>query len=259
MNRSTPAVRWLGAFGTGPSLADAVRWELNPGRAVSVAVHRETCAPLGRLGLLVDTSRSRLSRATAGDGWARDLGDGVYAPTRCRRATTRSWRQALAWARQPVRGGGHHYVEAIVSTPVYIAIVDAGATPAFVQTAARITGLPVVSWEDICSSDNGRVGGNPTPAMASDWPKTRHQSPGWTVTPGPCVGDDTARWSRITISYPRLDRPTVYYHNHQSGITYDSITREEWYCSFDEFVRWYRNSGARVRVVRVHAPKWRDK
>jgi len=146
-----PLVRWLGAYGRGPSLGEALAWELGPvARARSCAIPRDGCRALGGVGLLLDPARAHLGRAVPRDCWAAQGEGRGYVPTRFDATQTRSWRLAFAWAGRPtgaiVEPGW--YVEALVGFDRR-AVVAAVLAMAEVPPEVAATGLPVVRWADL--------------------------------------------------------------------------------------------------------------
>ena len=180
--RSFPplVVRWLGAYGSGPSLEDALRWEMEPlSRPRSVAVHRKKTRPLSGLGLVVDPARTRLVRVAARDCWSSPTEDGRYFPTRLGGWQGRTWGVAAVMS----RSAREEYAEAIVERPTYVAIVAAGASAEAIQLAQRVTGLPVVGWDDL-RKEVWRRGGEErggAPRTAPTWGT-------WQVIPQPPSG-----------------------------------------------------------------------
>jgi len=145
-----PLLRWLGAYGKGPSLAAALAWELGAvARARSCAIPRDGCRALGGVGLLLDPAKAHLARAVPRDCWAAEDWEGRYVPTRFDATQSRSWRLAFAWAARPtglvVPGW---YVEALVGFDRR-AVVAAVLAMAEVPPEVAATGLPVVRWADL--------------------------------------------------------------------------------------------------------------
>jgi hypothetical protein len=116
-------VRWLGAFGVGSSLTEAVSWELNQvERQVAVEPLWRGQSFIGHvtIGLAVDHSRSRFARGWLYDAYTVPHEDGSLRATRHRKAEFKNMDRFLAaWNKQRP----FHHGEVAFDSPVYRAVV----------------------------------------------------------------------------------------------------------------------------------------
>src|SRR5574343_466494 len=137
-------VRWLGAFGSGSSLSEAVDWELSQtDRQVAVEPLYRGRSLLGgaKIGLAIDHDVSRFHAGWLTDAWTEQREDGTLRPKyRPRDRQGRKFRDMdrflAAWsaAKDPSNHG-----EVIFDSPIYRAVVvKSTATERGVRRAKRL-------------------------------------------------------------------------------------------------------------------------
>lgn len=137
-------IRWLGAFGSGSSLSEAVDWELSQtDRQVAVEpLHRGHSLIGGaKIGLVIDHDVSRFHAGWLTDAWTDRREDGTLRPRyRPRDRQGRKFRDMdrflAAWS--AVKSPSSHG-EAIFDSPIYRAVVvKSTATERGVRRAKRL-------------------------------------------------------------------------------------------------------------------------
>lgn len=135
-------IRWLGAFGRGDSLEQAVAWELSQ-------TDRQVAAePLIRgrshithvmVGLAIANPEATFARGWLFDAWTVKTSDGVILPTRNRRHEYRDVHRFLKALNRPQRAAHPWHAEASFNAPAYDAlVVRHGASPELVSRCKEI-------------------------------------------------------------------------------------------------------------------------
>jgi len=160
-------VRWMGAYGRGATVADIAAFEAAPGRPVSAEAFRfgqslGLAGEVAKVGLVVDTTKTVLLKAYAGDACTADKG----------RISSRMLGlvKVCYWGdidRMSDSMTEDWYIEAFIESPVYQSVVYLGEDPPqFARDLAEAMGLPLTRYDRVVDEVvDPWVGG----AYASEW------------------------------------------------------------------------------------------
>lgn len=144
-------VRWLGAYGRSSDLDTMIGFESRPMRAVSAECFTKKDKSIltkSMIGLVIDTNKTILHRAYAGDAFTGRDSDSVYKSTRSSIDYVTSWGEAFGLVRKTRRDSGR-YIEAVVDAPKYSHVVYRGKESDIVKYIGNGMKLPIIYYDDL--------------------------------------------------------------------------------------------------------------